>query len=174
MMKTIALVLSCLLLLGGEGPYIEWQEDEPLQWEDFAGDADPGSTMSAWAYSTIHMAWHCRDHQFQFEAVARFHKAESWRKKDGSAALLAHEQLHFDIAELYARKLRRHFALMPDACALSDEEVRGYTGAFTEEWRACEARYDAETHHSRDYEAQQAWEHKVAGELRALQRYALP
>jgi Bacterial protein of unknown function (DUF922) len=173
MMKTIALLLlSCLLLLGSDGQYLEWNAEERLAWEDFSGPIDPNSNMKAWVRSTLHMSWACDHGHFKFDVVARFDKDGSWKKENRSAALLAHEQLHFDIAELHARKMRRHFARMPDACRLTDDAVRAEVAALTQEWRVFEARYDVETRHSLDREAQSAWEQEVRDAISHLQPYA--
>jgi hypothetical protein len=171
-MRTIALLLSCLLLLGSDRQYLEWNGQERLVWEDFSGPADPCSNMKAWARSTLHMSWACDHGHFKFDVVARFDKYGSWKKDSRSPALLAHEQLHFDIAELHARKMRRHFARMPDACRLTDDAVRAEVAALTQDWRTFEAQYDLETHHSLDREAQSAWEQEVHDAIAHLQPYA--
>lgn len=170
-MRTIALLLSCLLLLGGEGRYIAWSATDPLVWTDFSGPVDEESPMTAHTRSRWEVTWDCAAGTFELKATALFDKEGSWRKSDAFADLLAHEQLHFDIAELYARKLRRHFALLPDPCAMDNDEIRAEVAEIREDWHACEERYDAETDHSRDREAQARWAAEIRQQLQALARY---
>ena len=47
-----------------------------------------------------------RDKSTDIKVICAFNKYESWII-DSSNAILMHEQLHFDIAELFARKIRK-------------------------------------------------------------------
>lgn len=173
MVQRIAFILlSSFLLLGGDN-YIEWSADRKLEWDDFRGPVDEESSFAAHTWSKISLGWDCDDDVFTFTAVAKFDKDQSWKRDNISPKLLAHEQLHFDITELYARRMRKHFQQVPDGCALSNEEVESQFNAILKDWRDRQKLYDKETAHSKNQAEQARWEQMVAGELKTLSKYAV-
>ena len=118
------------------------------------------------------MSWDCNGNAFTFTATSKFDKENSWKRDVRTAELLAHEQLHFDLAELYARKMRKHFALLPNACALSTDEVAAQAREIQDAWGAREELYDVESEHSRNRPEQLRWEAMVLKEMAALAKYA--
>ncbi len=173
-MKVLAIILSCFWLFASSERYLHWHERDTLSWADFSGAADPASPMAAYTYSNMHIVWACEDGQFSLLAETRFDKERSWQKGNGSTALLAHEQLHFDITELYARKLRQHFAAMPDPCAMAEADIRADIQSLVDGWHDEQLRYDSETDHSLDRDGQAVWDKRIRLSLNALARYAQP
>lgn len=111
--------------------------------------------------------------------MAYFNPDESWVQRDNQTApLLAHEQLHFDIAELYARKMRQkmfqYVGMNAEEFAkrkLSDEVkkiYRDYYNEMTDEQK----RYDTEARHGLDTEAQANWEKLVSRDLESLRHFS--
>ena len=174
MMKTVVLLLFCLLFFNGDDKYIPWEAERKLTWEDFTGPADMESSSKAYTWSKISMGWDCEDNVFKLNAVAKFDKSRSWKKDVLTPALLAHEQLHFDITELYARKMRAHFANLPNACKLTTEEVKAQSQKILDAWTARQDQYDQETRHSKEKEEQARWELLIAKELKSLSKYVAP
>lgn len=172
-MKTVAMLLLSLLLLGGGERYIEWSKERVLTWDDFKGAPDEETTMKAHTHSNLSVTWGCDENVFKFGVVAKFDTEDSWKKATASENLLAHEQLHFDIAELFARKMRQHFDLVSDGCSLTDEEVGDQVREIMDAWSDYENKYDVESRHSLDRTVQAQWELKVKNELQKLKRYAL-
>lgn len=174
MVKTFAILLLCVLLGAKVGErYIVWNAEQKLSWDDFSGVADETSEYKAITKSKISIGWDCTDKVFAFEATAKFDKENSWKKDHVTDELLAHEQLHFDLAELYARKMRKHFSKLPNGCALTTEQITTITQQIIGEWGDREDLYDKETDHSKNPIEQARWEKMVRQELEALQRYAL-
>lgn len=97
-----------------ESNKIIWNQDKKLEWKDFTGVLDPnlfGNALTSYKIEIIpeNVLVDAEDNIQNYEnltVVAKFYKDKSWAtsRTDG---LLAHEQLHFDIAELYARKIRK-------------------------------------------------------------------
>ncbi len=175
MVKSLLALLFCLLFLsGGDDRYIVWEADRKLTWEDFTGPANEEVSSKAYTWAKISMGWDCEDNTFKMTAIAKFDKSKSWKKDVFTPYLLAHEQLHFDITELYARKMRSHFASLPDACKLSTEEVKAQSQTILDAWNARQLQYDEETRHSKDKEEQARWDLMIAKEIKALAKFAAP
>src|SRR5687767_8341950 len=85
---------------------ISWNEFYRLQWHDFQGKPGDESIGDAGAVVQIKAKPFIVKKKINYDVVALFNKRKSWTR-DQSDALLAHEQLHFDIAEVYARKIRK-------------------------------------------------------------------
>ncbi|CAI2767896.1 hypothetical protein [Flavobacterium collinsii] len=93
-----------------ENDEILWSKSKKLVWEDFKGIPDTvGSIMLAETTSTIKFEYNVTNNvltSYKIESI--FIKSRSWTITN-DMQLLAHEQLHFDITELYARKIRKAF-----------------------------------------------------------------
>lgn len=94
-----------------------WDQDSTLRWSDFKGSPDPQSHFSALTHAEIRYKVTMVKGLVRFDFVNLFLKKNSWTKNATSQALLKHEQVHFDIAELhkrlmisllYTRNLRRY------------------------------------------------------------------
>lgn len=167
-MKTfLILTLICAVTLKGFGQNtIKWNETQPLQWIDFAGEINDSSTFDAESFAEV-----CYNYQFNspkdfhFDVFANFNKNTSWcRKEYRTDALLKHEQLHFDIAELYARKLKEAF----DNYHYSKNFVAEIQQIFNQkkmEYHLMQHTYDDETNHSLNKERQKDWEQFIYEEL---------
>jgi hypothetical protein len=109
-------------LAANPGPRICWQEGQRLRWSDFRAKSYPksspydGSKMAA--ISAVGVAMEAITvkgvHTYRVDCV--FVRDSSWvnnkaiKNAEDRAKTLTHEQLHFDIAELQARKLRQRIA----------------------------------------------------------------
>ena len=69
---------------------------------------------------------------------------------------LRHEQLHFDITELFARKLRKFLSQREYKCD-EVEELEEIITVFLDEWRDLQKKYDLETHYSLSEGMQENW-----------------
>ena len=167
------LMLNALLLAGRAWAQdtVYWHPDRPLTWAQFRGvpPAAPGplaaESRCALAYSGSARG---QNGKLRFDLRVRtyFLPADSWVRPDRrTARLLAHEQLHFDIAELYARRLHQQF----DRATFTAQNYAARSRkVFEENWRAYQAyqrQYDAETDHGLKTEAQARWQITVARAL---------
>ena len=102
---------------------------------------------------------------------AYFEKKESWYKQDAHTDYhLAHEQLHFDVTELYARKLRKALSEQNFRCG-EEDEFENYIEQYLKNWETAQQSYDFATHHSVDKESQKDWHYKIAFELSLLDEF---
>ncbi len=153
------------MLLSDMAPHhgMPWSATRPLRWGDFHGVPRQGGDEAAKTAYGIYYAWKCRGRAFEFRAVAAFHTEESWVQpavvSDSAEGprTLGHEQTHFDIAEVYARRLRRHFRELADLSAAAQR--------LLDEEKAMQRRYDAETAHGLRRREQAAWETEIRRQL---------
>lgn len=154
---------------------IEWSKDYKLKWSDFKAEAD--TTILAFANTVYkieilptNVAVDSNNHIQNYEAltaVAQFYAKLSWVYEEDDN-LLKHEQLHFDIAELYARKLRSEFE------KLKQEKIanfNAYSTAYNKLWAECKAlqmKYDSETNHGILREENQKWENDILNKLNSI------
>jgi hypothetical protein len=152
---------------------ITWEDDEPLRWSDFKGKARNWGGISALTASAIEYAYDCYDGTLDLDVRAIFIPEESWVKTDAKTEyILAHEQLHFDITEIYARKLRRELSEKVTSCR-DIWKIERIAGKLISEWKEVQQQYDKDTHHSINRELQERWEEKVEFDLEAYAGYSL-
>ena len=89
--------------------------------------------------------------------------------EDANEELLEHEQLHFDMAEIAARKIRKRLDEEKGACGAGgdDTPLHRFVGEVTRDFREEQARYDQETKHGTFLLAQGRWESRVKAALNA-------
>lgn len=152
---------------------IHWDENSPLSWNDFTGRTKSKTSISALTASAIEYAYECQGNSVNVAVRAIFIPEESWVKMDAmNDYILGHEQLHFDITEIYARKLRKELDSKILTCRdISRIEI--IASKIIDEWKEEQAKYDADSKHSMDKELQALWEKKVLQDLVVYQDYAL-
>lgn len=153
-----------------------WQE-HPLTWNDFKGTPEAGNPFDANTNSGISYSWSLRSSEketdFLYSVETYFYPDLSWVKPDKkSNDLLAHEQLHFDITELHARKLREAMKnyKLPEKEKIKEELKKIYRDIEYSRTQMQE-RYDLETDHSQNVQAQQKWKNFIKSELEKLKAF---
>lgn len=149
---------------------LSWNEFYKLQWDDFQGEPDEQSLGDAGTAVMIKAKPFLVKNRIKYDVAAIFNRRKSW-VRDKSASLLAHEQLHFDIAELYARKIRKKIAEMNER---GINDIKVYNAAIHQlllESNEVDERYDLETLHGAMSKKQAAWVRQVKDELAQLKAY---
>lgn len=155
---------------------IPWSE-KPLNWQDFQGEPDLESNYSAnlnsgiaysWTYSTA-----TGEPVLVYDVSSSFYPDLSWKKPKLSDPeyLLKHEQTHFDISELHARKLRKALESYEIGRSVRQDLKRIYQKIEAQRVEMQNV-FDAETSHSENRGAEMEWRKYVSEELRKLQQYA--
>ncbi|MDO1511783.1 DUF922 domain-containing protein [Maribacter confluentis] len=147
---------------------IPWSPDFRLNWANFKGDVPNGANAAAttasgisYDFSTYHEGG---DMKVNFNVHAYFYPTRSWyRPTVCNDNTLLHEQLHFDITELYARKLRTRLQNASFGKNIK-EEVRKIYKATLRQLNDFQNKYDAETNYSRNLTVQERW----VGEIEAV------
>ena len=151
---------------------IIWSEDYRLDWQDFKGQPRfEYQDISALTSSGIVHYKGCKEGKINYKVQAYFEKQESWVKEEARTEHhLIHEQIHFDITELYARKLRKLLADNDFKCG-EEIEFEQAINNFIEIWHNEQKVFDLRTKHSLDKAAQKEWYYKIAMELSLLDDY---
>jgi len=187
-MRAVALrlVLTGLVITGiGVGTPRAWRQADPipwsatrkLDWPDFHAKA-PGRLSGAQSVLGFSYAIGCRSGALQASFTAMFYPDKSWVAARISTSGLAtwiglrHEQLHFDLKEVYARRLRKHFAELENPCPVADETLDAMTGPLMRAESAAQRRFDVETSNGEREDKLIEWERQVAADLAALSAYA--
>ncbi len=151
---------------------VAWSETRPLRWSDFKGTPKRLSPNAAMTDSGMSIELKCDGRSSKAVVRSYFNPHSSWTKDNRSAELLKHEQLHFDITELFVRKLRRQLSVFENDCEQLSKHIQEYYDSNYKEFVAYQDQYDKETEHSIDKAMQREWEEKVSQELEELKPYA--
>ena len=141
-----------------------WDAKEQLSWEDFKGIPVPFSKYGAVIQSEVYIEYDSLRNKYM--AYAGQNNMLSWSMlKDDYA--LEHEQYHFNITELHARKLNKYFS---EKKKISQEEAERKLNETNHDLYLHQRRYDFETDHSLKSTKQNYWVFKVDS---SLQEYSL-
>jgi hypothetical protein len=174
--KALIIVVFGLFVFQTE-TYLDWNERRKLSWSDFQAEPPVQSAHAALTNSGINLDLMLQNKEFNVKVHARFNPDKSWKRRDieNSEYLLAHEQLHFDLTELYARKLRKAFLTRKWK---ENENVNAifnelYQSNQDQLWKVQDI-YDAETEHSINREAQAKWNRAIADSLEMFKDFDKP
>ena len=157
-------------------PLITWSAERRLTLADFQGRAPMGEPLSASTSSNIKADAACKDYVFSSTVAATFDPATSWVRnpQKASESLLRHEQVHFDITEVYARIMRQRLQLFAAKanCEKLQPAFNNVTKLVYADWDREQNRYDQETNHGLNAVRQAAWEKQTAAKLEMLKPFA--
>lgn len=131
---------------------------EKLSWDDFQGIPQPFSSYEAAIASAVYLEYDSTKERFH--AYAGQNNIGSWAKRSrpGQEYALNHEQYHFNITELHARKLNEYIEETPGGNEYLYDLRRG---SINIDLRRMQRRYDNETNHSLIFDRQRRWEYKI-------------
>ena len=148
---------------------ILWSLEKRLSWDDFQAQPPANGNVAATTASGISYYFSSREidgtMHVDFTVRTYFYPEKSWYIPEiCNEVILSHEQLHFDIAELFARKMRRQ---LEDTEFTRDikAEVREIYKQINLELREFQNRYDQETDFSRNVAQQKAWNATISAAL---------
>ena len=182
-MKTVVLIFASYVLLSltnntiDNDKIIVWNQNRKLTFNDYL---KPVPANATWEMAATTVTIECLPKNINgkivFTTRALFSKEGSWFKPEAknNINVLNHEQLHFDIAELYARILRKYLITGKNYKAETGEDADKMKVIISNNLRAEEtenARYDVESNHGRNKEKQHQWEQDVANRMKELEAY---
>ncbi|WP_185152635.1 DUF922 domain-containing protein [Fulvivirga aurantia] len=151
--------------------YIMWNASNKLQWSDFEATNDDSRFGDAGTAVKIVAKPYYEKRRLYYNVFALFNKKKSWAS-DVNDRLLAHEQLHFDLAEVYARKIRKKVAELRRSKVKDLKIYNKAVKKILEESNQADELYDHQTLHGALPKNQITWEKKVARQLMELQDYS--
>jgi hypothetical protein len=170
---------------------IEWSAQRRLSRADFKGRVPMSTSPASMSALNIDATWQCQGGELSGTARATFDPARSWWRSTNAnvwedfgerrtgverthidvrrtalhrdARLLEHEQLHFDLTEIAARKIRRRFDDLKESCSGDggDGAVKDAVSQIERELEEEQRRYDRETAHGSNEVAQAQWTDRV-------------
>lgn len=168
MKKILALpvfILPLLILSLPDDDHIKWQEDRRLTWDDFK--AAPQKLGNTAAMTTTHLgfSYSVTNGIVTYKIDCRFEKNKSWGlvKNDW---ILRHEQGHFDIAEIFARKLNKSINEYEFNRGSFQKDLDVIYKSVVDEKEKYQQQYDNETDYSRNKTNQEQWLKKIESELK--------
>jgi hypothetical protein len=165
-------LVVCTFFMGAmpkEDP-IAWSGVRRLNWSDFKATPDPKSPNAALTSSKISFKYSQSGSNFRYTITCEFDRNASWGKVK-TAPILAHEQGHFDISEIHARKLNKALKQFKVTEETLTKEVSAIYQKIMDEQNAMQSDYDNETNFSRNAEKQLAWLEKIKKEIEKLDEY---
>ena len=155
-----------------------WNDGIKLTWDDFKAKSTDTKGYAAYTFTMITLNYDVKSSGQTFTPTftvkCAFQRSKSWvnRKdqKSQTPEILAHEQLHFTIAEITARKLRRNLKVQQYTKNYKNEIKEIYNKTL-DEGEKMQERYDKETNHSINKEAQKNWSYLIQSDLGYLMGY---
>jgi len=174
-MKIILFLFLSISLPVNDAVKMQWNENRQLTWDDFRGvpDLDGGYVASTNSGMSFSFSYKVKEGKMtmEYEILCNFYPELSWYKPDlVTDYILKHEQTHFDISELYTRKLRK---AMEETSFSNNpkEEVNELYQKMENARRQLQAKYDSETDHSKNEPVEIQWRRFVAKELKKYEHW---
>ena len=154
---SVSLFILLYLFLSAKNFYInpiitKWR---PLNWQDFQGFVKPFTGFDAAIHSNIYLEY---DSSFkEMRAYAGQDITRSWKKRNSESHddLLRHEQYHFNLTEVFARKFNHHISLHPN------DDYNKVLANMRSQLSRMQDQYDYESNHSTVIDQQHYWEYKI-------------
>lgn len=146
---------------------MEWSQERPLELGDFVAQPDAASKAAALTSYEIQTRSGCDSTGPSYHVAVRFLPAQSWIKpRQRTPRVLAHEQGHFDLAEVTARRLRAKLASLGLSCAEGKAEFAKAVAEVNVMDADRQRSYDMQTMYGTDSAAQRRWEAQIKSWIR--------
>ena len=136
---------------------ISWDINNQIEWKDFKGRVKKTSPLDAYTMLGISVEIiGQKNGKVDMGVFGYFEKNKSWVKPgEKTNHLLSHERKHFDLCEVFRRKLIKNLEASKtyNYDSFSDEIEKIFNKNF-EDYTKEQERYDEETHHCQKIESQ--------------------
>ena len=176
MSKLLLVLFLCLSAFSNESETIPWRETKKLSWTDFKGPIETDSDAAAVTASGITFSYAIkktdnRITDFEAKVEAHFYTENSWFIKDRcNDHILAHEQLHFDITELYVRIFRYRLEQLQMSQNIK-KQLNTLHKEINKELSEMQFLYDTQSQNSINKEEQAKWNTYVTENLKKFEAY---
>jgi predicted secreted Zn-dependent protease len=154
----------------GDENLIPWKFEKKLIWNDFQGSPPANATNAALTSSTILINFNYSNTTLNFDIKCAFDKSKSWVRIKNDH-ILGHEQGHFDITEVHARKLYKRLKEYQFRKGNVSADINEIYQGVVNELQVMQNKYDKETDHSRNYPVQKEWEVTIAESLNEYKNF---
>jgi hypothetical protein len=150
---------------------LPWLQDRKLGWDDFLGQPQRHSDAVASTSTSLGVSYRIEDNQLVYTITCDFSKLKSWGLLR-TDYILAHEQGHFDITELYARRLHEALQQYSFNRRTYKQDINAIYQKVVREKEEMQHAYDEESDHSRKRKLQYEWERKIEQLLKDTEPFA--
>ncbi len=157
-----------------KGWAVDWQPDLVLKWADFQAAKKSGDGF-ALAAASCGFGYNYLEKfgKKEIEVFVRFYCEESWKHPTYQVDdVLAHEQRHFDICEIFGRKFYKGIIALNAKNKLNLKTLGLLYDDLQIKYEDYQDLYDDETDHSTNGKMQRYWNEKLDDELKALSDFA--
>jgi hypothetical protein len=152
---------------------IYWSDRVSLTWSNFEGTPLKSSKYSAISSVGIRVDYTCVISELY--VYSYFTPSKSWvNLKDTSENILKHERGHFDIAEIFARKLRERILKSKFSEKKINIKISKMFNGIYEDYIKEQKLYDRETNLSKNNINQKMWDEKIKRNLEDLEFFSNP
>lgn len=173
--RTISLLVFvlCLSVTVNSQDTINWRPSYKLKWNDFKATPNSAASFAAQTDCSITYSYAFENNKFSVRVIGYFNKTRSWSKNKTAAdtLLLKHEQGHFDINEIFTRKMRQAFSKYNFNQATVNKDLDAIFQKIWKEKLAYDELYDTATDHGKITGKQMEWNKQIAEELSNLDNY---
>lgn len=154
---------------------IEWTSDRKLTWEDFKGKPNTIDFPNALAVTNSAIGIESESlnpfKDGKLFVINMFYNHGSWVLPEGrNDYVLSHEQIHFDITEIYTRMLRKAL-IDANVTANNSGKSKIIFEQIKTKWQKRQEDYDYETAHGLKNKTQEEWQAIVDIELAKYDLY---
>ncbi len=145
----------------------QWNAGRKLTWDDFRGVVNTVSDESAAAtHCGIGFKTSTAGGKPEIIVYNTFYINKSWVKPDAKiASILDHEQGHFDLCEIYTRKLRERLNSFDFNAADVRQQLMSIYSEVNAEYERRQQAYEYETVHGTNFAQQKKWQDAISHEL---------
>lgn len=149
---------------------IYWSDTQKLTWSDYKGNIDRNSGAAASTATYLGIDYNFSPRGLTYRITCSFSKSKSWGLHK-TEYILSHEQAHFDIAEIFARKLNKKMLSYKFDRKNYKSDLKKIYEDIVNEKDEMQNKYDEETNHSINKEKQGEWLKKISELLEELDSY---
>ena len=165
-------ILVPFLAPAQEEELVHWAAGQKLSWQDYKGRADRASGAAASTATYLGIDYNFSPKGLTYSITCSFSRNRSWglHRTD---YILSHEQGHFDIAEIFARRLNMKISAYRINRSTCKEDLKNIYEQVVHEKEEMQEAYDRETNHSINKEKQAEWLKKIETLLLEYEAYAV-
>ncbi len=150
---------------------IPWSNNRRLSWDEFLGEPQRNTDAVASTSTSLGLGYQVKNSTLTYQITCDFSKSKSWVLMK-TPYILRHEQGHFDITEVYARKLNKALEEYSLNLRTYKQDINTIYTNIVHEKEMLQDQYDAESDHSRNKKSQMQWLTRIDKMLAATQAYA--
>ncbi len=139
---------------------IPWKYRRQLAWIDFKSEPKREGDAVASTSTSLGLSYQVREGKLSYHITCDFSKERSWGSLK-TDYILAHEQAHFDITEIHARKLYEALYLYEYNASTLKADIAAIYNRIVKEKEDMQEAYDGETDHSRHKAKQTEWLERI-------------